>query len=130
MGAEVRTPGSERSAWIVAGTLSALLVGLIVYNVVTQEPAPQIPDMANAGAAAGDQSGAPVGAPPDISQLSPRERFDRLSVPRLAVVDFGNRARRSLGRPRARPGRRRGPTSSREHDEAEEDARSGHLARR
>lgn len=78
MGAEVRTPGSERSAWIVAGTLSALLVGLIVYNVVTQEPAPQIPDMANAGAAAGDQSGAPVGAPPDISQLSPRERFDRL----------------------------------------------------
>jgi hypothetical protein len=76
-GAQVRAAGSERSAWIVAGTLSALLVGLIIYNVVTQEPAPRIPDMANAGATA-DQSGAPAGAAPDISQLSPRERFDRL----------------------------------------------------
>ena len=78
VGAEVRSSGSERSAWIVAGSLSALLVGLIVYNVVTQEPAPQIPDMANAGVAAGDQPGSPTGAAPDISQLSPRERFDRL----------------------------------------------------
>ena len=92
MGAEVRTPGSERSAWIVAGTLSALLVGLIVYNVVTQEPAPQIPDMANAGAAAGDQSGAPVGAPPDISQLSPRERFDRLFNRIMQAAEQGDTA--------------------------------------
>ncbi len=77
VGAEVRAAGSERGAWIFAGTLSALLVGVIVYNVVTQEPAPQIPDMANVGAAAGDTT-APVGAAPDISQLTPRERFDRL----------------------------------------------------
>ena len=69
--------GSDRSAWIVAGTLSALLVGVIIYNVVTQEPAPQIPDMASAGATAGDTT-APAGAAPDISQLTPRERFDRL----------------------------------------------------
>jgi hypothetical protein len=64
--------------------MSALLVGLIVYNVVTQEPAPQIPNMANTGAGAGAAPGAaaapgaPAGAAPDISQLSPRERFDRL----------------------------------------------------
>ena len=77
VGAEVGGTRSERSAWIFAGTLSALLVALIVYNVVTQEPAPQIPNMANVGAAAGDTS-APAGAPPDISQLTPRERFDRL----------------------------------------------------
>ena len=77
VGAESRGPGSDRSAWIFAGVLSALLVGVIVYNVVTQEPAPQIPNMANVGAAAGDTT-APAGAAPDISQLTPRERFDRL----------------------------------------------------
>lgn len=76
-GGEVQATGSERSAWIFAGTLSAALVGLIIYNVVTQQPAPQIPNMANAGAAGGDTT-APAGAAPDISQLTPRERFDRL----------------------------------------------------
>lgn len=54
-----------------------LLVGAIVYNVVTQAPAPQIPNMANAGAALGDTT-LQAGPAPDISQLSPRERFDRL----------------------------------------------------
>jgi hypothetical protein len=76
-GAEVRPAGSDRTPWIFAGSLSALLVGLIVYNVATRDPAPRIPDMANAGAGAGDTT-ARAGAAPDISQLSPRERFDRL----------------------------------------------------
>lgn len=76
-GADVRAAGSERTAWIFAGTMCLLLVGAIVYNVVTQAPAPQIPNMPNAGAAVGDTTG-PAGPAPDISQLSPRERFDRL----------------------------------------------------
>jgi hypothetical protein len=54
-----------------------LLVGAIVYNVVTEKPAPQLPDMANAGAATGDTT-PPAGPAPDISQMSPSERFDRL----------------------------------------------------
>jgi hypothetical protein len=54
-----------------------LLVGAIVYSVTTQAPAPRIPDMANSGAAGGDPA-RPAGPAPDISQLSPRERFDRL----------------------------------------------------
>jgi hypothetical protein len=54
-----------------------LLVGAIVYSVTTETPEPRIPDMANAGAASGDPA-APAGRAPDISQLSPRERFDRL----------------------------------------------------
>ena len=54
-----------------------LLVGAIVYNVVTQSPAPQVPNMSNAGAAAGGTV-PPAATAPDISQLSPRERFDRL----------------------------------------------------
>ena len=82
---------SDRSAWIVAGTLSALLVGVIVYNVVTQEPAPQIPDMANAGAAAGDTT-ARAGGAPDISQLSPRERFDRLFNRIMQAAEQGDTA--------------------------------------
>jgi uncharacterized membrane protein YedE/YeeE len=83
--------GSDRTAWIVAGTLSALLVGVIVYNVVTQAPAPQIPNMANAGAAAGDTT-APTGAPPDISQLTPRERFDRLFNRIMQAAEQGDTA--------------------------------------
>jgi hypothetical protein len=54
-----------------------LLVGAIVYNVVTEAPTPQVPNMANAGAARGDTT-RQAGPAPDISQLSPRQRFDRL----------------------------------------------------
>jgi hypothetical protein len=54
-----------------------LLVGAIVYSVLNESPAPRVPDMANVGAAAGDTT-PPSGPAPDISQMSPRERFDRL----------------------------------------------------
>ena len=91
VGAETRAPGSERSAWIFAGMLSAVLVGIIVYNVVTREPAPQIPNMANAGAAAGDTT-ARAGAAPDISQLTPRERFDRLFNRIMQAAEQGDTA--------------------------------------
>jgi hypothetical protein len=69
---------SERPAWIFAGTMSALLVGAIIYKVASDQPAPRIPAMANPGAAAGSEVGTGAGPAPDISQLSPRERFDRL----------------------------------------------------
>ena len=72
-----RPADSDRTAWIVAGTLCLLLIAAIVYNVVTQAPAPQVPNMANAGAAGGDTT-LQAGPAPDISQMSPRERFDRL----------------------------------------------------
>jgi hypothetical protein len=91
VGAGVAGERSDRSAWIVAGTLSALLVGVIVYNVVTQEPAPQIPDMANAGASTGDTT-APAGGAPDISQLTPRERFDRLFNRIMQAAEQGDTA--------------------------------------
>jgi len=67
---------SERSAWLFAGTMCALLVGAIVYKVASDQPTPRIPAMANPGAA-GNEVGA-AGPAPDISQLAPRERFDRL----------------------------------------------------
>ncbi|HKG33464.1 MAG TPA: hypothetical protein VKB22_07015 [Gemmatimonadales bacterium] len=64
-------PPSERRAWMVAGALCLLLVGGIVYKVSSASPQPVAPDMANAGASS-------PGRAPDISTLSPRERFDRL----------------------------------------------------
>lgn len=66
---------SERVAWGIAGALCVLLVGGIVYKVSRSAPQPVAPDMANTGAT-GDRPG--VGPAPDISALSPRERFDRL----------------------------------------------------
>jgi hypothetical protein len=65
------TTASERKVWMVAGALCLLLVGGIVYKVSSASPQPVAPDMANAGASG-------PGRAPDISNLSPRERFDRL----------------------------------------------------
>ena len=90
-GADAKASGSERSAWIVAGTLSVLLVAAIVWSVVTQEPEPQIPNMANAGAAAGDTTLRTAPAP-DISQLTPRERFDRLFNRIMQAAEQGDTA--------------------------------------
>ncbi len=56
--------------------MCALLLGAIGYKVVSDQPTPRIPAMANPGGA-GNEVGAAERAP-DISQLSPRERFDRL----------------------------------------------------
>lgn len=64
----------DRTAWIVAGGLCVLLIALIVAKVIRGATAPAAPEMANAGA----ESGAGAGTPPDISQMTPRERFDRL----------------------------------------------------
>ena len=61
---------ADRRAWAVAGVLCVLLVGGIVYKVSSSAPQPVAPDMANAGN--------PTGRAPDISAMSPRERFDRL----------------------------------------------------
>src|SRR5918997_5793299 len=71
---------SERRAWMFSGVACVLLVGAIAYHVSAASPTPLAPDMANAGAAAGIEraAGAPAGPAPDISAMSPRERFDRL----------------------------------------------------
>jgi hypothetical protein len=65
-------PPAERRAWIVAGVLCLLLVGGIVYKVSSSSPQPVAPDMANTGVSSAG------GRAPDISSMSPRERFDRL----------------------------------------------------
>ncbi len=66
--------GRERLGWIIAGV--ALVLALLVVVWRSGAFKPTVPDMANAGNAG---SGPPLdGRAPDISGMSPRERFDRL----------------------------------------------------
>jgi hypothetical protein len=71
---------ADRTPWIVAGTAIVLLLALIIYRVASQQREVAAPVMANNGAAppAGGTPDVPSGPAPDISQMSPRERFDRL----------------------------------------------------
>ena len=70
VGTRAKAPSSERRAWMIASVLCVLLVGGIVYKVSSSAPEPVGADMANAGN--------PAERAPDISSMSPRERFDRL----------------------------------------------------
>ena len=90
-------PGSERTAWYVAAAAVTVLLALIVFKVVRDRPTAASPDMANAGNSAPgtapgspDAGGAlPTGRAPDISNLSPAERFLRLNN---RVMDAAARA--------------------------------------
>ncbi|HEU5170572.1 MAG TPA: zinc ribbon domain-containing protein [Gemmatimonadales bacterium] len=79
---------SERGAWIVAAVVVVLAVTAIIAKVRRDAPAPALPDMANPGAAAG----MPAGPAPDISRMSPRERFDRLFNRVVAAAERGDTA--------------------------------------
>ncbi len=71
--------GRERTAWIVAGAAVVVALLLMVWKIGGTRPA--VPDMGNAGntdAARGPGAASPAGRAPDISGMSPRERFDRL----------------------------------------------------
>jgi hypothetical protein len=70
---------------VIATVLCVLLVGGIVYQVSGGAPAAPIPDMANTGADPRERATAqlpageePQSRAPDISAMTPRERFDRL----------------------------------------------------
>lgn len=68
----------------MAWTLVAAAVGGILFWVVRDAPVPQgTPDMASA-------PGAGAGAPPDISQMSPTERFLRLHDRIMAAAEKGD----------------------------------------
>lgn len=94
------TPGgsAERMPWIVAWGLVFLALGGITYFVVTKNGAQNRPDMANTGAA-GPATGTGAGgaqqaggAPPDISQMTPRERFLRLNDRIMSAAQDGDSA--------------------------------------
>jgi hypothetical protein len=76
---------SERTAWMVAGAVVVALLAIIVWKMLAGNTGARAPDMANAGnansaQASGDPGGSlPTGQAPDISQLTPAERFLRLN---------------------------------------------------
>lgn len=81
-------PVGSLAPWIVAGVVVVVLVVVIGIraaggiSLVT-------PDMANSGnQGSPGATGAPGARPPDISQMTPRERFDRLFA---RVMDAGAR---------------------------------------
>ncbi|HEY7681357.1 MAG TPA: hypothetical protein VH879_01830 [Gemmatimonadales bacterium] len=93
-GRAVTSAGSgERTAWLMAWSLVALTLGGIVYFVAGKSSAAATPDMANVGSApSGRAGGVGGGAPPDISQLTPRERFLRLHDRILTAAGQGDSA--------------------------------------
>jgi hypothetical protein len=86
-------PARERRAWIVAGALCVALLAMILFRV-WRPPAPVAPDMANAGAASAEALGSqgPAGPAPDISRMTPRERFDRLFNRIMQAAESGDSA--------------------------------------
>ncbi|HWA15620.1 MAG TPA: zinc-ribbon domain-containing protein [Gemmatimonadales bacterium] len=87
------TSERERKTWIGAWAAVLLVLAMIVYFVNREEPAPIAPDMANAGnLRPGEERPTNPGAPPDISQMSPRERFLRLHDRIMAAGEQGDSA--------------------------------------
>jgi hypothetical protein len=82
---------SERRAWSVAAVLCVLLLGGIVYRVTRSAGRPVAPDMANSGVSSATLPGT-AGRAPDISTMSPRERFDRLFNRVMQAAESGDSA--------------------------------------
>ena len=85
----------ERAPWIIAWALVIVAVTGIAYFVLARDRTPARPDMANVGAApgaAGAEAGSRPGTPPDISQMSPQDRFLRLHDRVMKAVEDGDTA--------------------------------------
>jgi hypothetical protein len=80
---------SSDTPWYVALTIIALSVGAILYVVLVKQPQAARPDMANTGAPPSGPAGA---RPPDISQMSPDERFIRLNDRVMNAIEQGDSA--------------------------------------
>ena len=88
-------PPRERTAWLVAGLLCLVLLAAIVFTVARNAQPPAAPDMANAGAISAQERpgpSGPAGPAPDISQMTPRERFDRLFNRVMQAAEQGDTA--------------------------------------
>jgi hypothetical protein len=87
------TSARERTTWLAAWAGVVLVLALIVYFVNREEPAPATPDMANAGnAQPGAERPTNPATPPDISGMTPRERFLRLHDRIMAAGESGDTA--------------------------------------
>jgi len=82
-----RGPTAERTPWIIAGAALAGLLGVLLLMVIRGSPPAAAAPPAEAPA---DADGG--GAPPDITNMSPRERFDRLYNRVMRAAQSGDEA--------------------------------------
>lgn len=95
----------SKTPWIVSGVLIASLLGVVIWRAYDKDAAkPAAPVMANAGnAAPGDPGsggpvapfagpGVPEGRAPDISNLTPKERYQRLFNRIMMAGERGDQA--------------------------------------
>jgi hypothetical protein len=93
------TASGSRTPWLVAGIIIILFLAFMVARLMPGKQTPQRADMANVGnappggATPEGPGGAPGGgAPPDISAMTPEERFVRLSDRLLSAAASGDSA--------------------------------------
>ncbi|HEV8197040.1 MAG TPA: zinc ribbon domain-containing protein [Gemmatimonadales bacterium] len=82
------TSGRDRTAWIVAGVAMTLALLLVVWKVGGARPT--VPDMGNAGNVDAGRDAPAAGRAPDISSMTPRERFDKLYDRIMTAVEKGD----------------------------------------
>lgn len=86
---------TERTAWIVAGVLAVGLIGMVAWRVLAGVSMPARPDTGLANGATPGLSagpGIPVGQAPDISKMTPNERFVRLNDKVMQAAQQGDTA--------------------------------------
>jgi hypothetical protein len=72
----------DRTPWLIAGGALAALLGAILFMLARESP----------GMVAAEPASAPAEAPPDISNMSPRERFNRLYNRVMQAAQSGDEA--------------------------------------
>jgi hypothetical protein len=77
----------DRTPWLVAGVAFAGLLAVLLLLLIRRSPGPPAPPEI-----AVDPSGEVAGAPPDISNMSPRERFNRLYNRVMTAAQSGDEA--------------------------------------
>jgi hypothetical protein len=82
---------SDRGIWITAWSVVFIFIVFMAWWVNSRSGGPTGPDMANAGNATPGEARA-QGAPPDISQMTPRERFFRLHDRVMSAQEKGDSA--------------------------------------
>lgn len=81
--------GADRTPWIIAGTMLAALLAVLLVTMSRTSPTAVSAAEPGAAAAATEGDG---GTPPDISNMSPRERFDRLYNRVMRAAQSGDEA--------------------------------------
>jgi len=87
VGADAGTASRDRTPWLVAALAMAGLMAVLLIMLVRKSPPP-----AESVEVAAGSSGAPAETPPDISNMSPRERFNRLYNRVMTAAQSGDEA--------------------------------------